>query len=326
MFLHAALILCAFLRPTPGEEFVLGPDRVVRGEVIKETADKVFVDIGPTIIELDKTAIQVRRPIAAPGPAGTDAANGSAAPTGALYFRESRSAMSVHDNVERVGEGVVLIKVPGALGSGFVVHSDGFVITNAHVVDGEQEINITVFHRGERELEKRVFEKVELVALNPYWDLALLRIPKESLKGYELRALPLGDGERVQVGEGVFAVGSPLGLERSVTEGIVSIKNRGLWGMLFLQTTAAINPGNSGGPLFNLRGEVIGVNVRHAEGFDGIGFSIPVATLTAFLDNHDAFAFDKEQPNSGYRYPAPPKKAASAPAVGAPSTGTAPKK
>ena len=96
--------------------------------------------------------------------------------------------------------------------------------------------------------------------------------------------MALGDSESLAVGERVFAIGSPLGLERTVTEGIVSTKTRQLQGELYLQTTAQINPGNSGGPLFNMRGEVVGVtNMKIAFG-EGLGFAIPAEAVKFFLD------------------------------------------
>jgi serine protease Do len=215
----------------------------------------------------------------------------------------------VRENVERVGAGVVLVKVPGALGSGFVVRSDGYVVTNAHVVEGEQNVSVTVFRHGAAGLEKSVYEKVAIVAVNPYWDLALLRVEDP---GVELEPIPFGNLARVRAGDTVFAVGNPLGLERSVSEGIVSTTNRAYQGQIYIQTTAAINPGNSGGPLFTLRGEMIGVTTWGYLGTEGLNFAIPASTVEAFLDNRDAFAYDKEAPNSGYRYPAPPRRGTSA--------------
>ena len=102
---------------------------------------------------------------------------------------------------------------------------------------------------------------------------------------------------------------SPLGLERSVSQGIVSLRNRSIEGRLFIQTTAQINPGNSGGPLMNLRGEVVGVNDMKFIGFgvEGMGFAIPSGVLKDFLKNRDAFAFDPKNPNAGFRYNEPPK-------------------
>ena len=93
-----------------------------------------------------------------------------------------------------------------------------------------------------------------------------------------------------------------MGLERSVSQGIISTKNRNFEGVVYIQTTAEINPGNSGGPLFNSRGEVIGVTNMKLLGAEGLGFAIPIAYVKHFLRNRDAFAFDQNNPNTGYRY------------------------
>ena len=120
--------------------------------------------------------------------------------------------------------------------------------------------------------------------------------------------MPLGQSESLAVGERVFAIGSPLGLERTVTEGIISTKTREMRGDLYLQTTAQINPGNSGGPLFNLRGEVIGVTNMKINVGEGLGFAIPVEEVRSFLNRRDAFAFDNNNPSTGYRYLEPPRR------------------
>jgi serine protease Do len=289
----------------------VGGGRALVGELVKETDEEVFVDLGYTIVAVPRAAIVAIRAADTPEPAGASASTPALAPGGAprLYARGGGRPATVRENVERVGEAAVLVRVPGGLGSGFVIDPAGWIVTNAHVIDGEQEISVTVLNTGTgaAELEKRVFDGVELVALNTPWDLALLRIPEADLAGFRLSAVPLGAFEEVVQGEPVFALGNPMGLERTVSEGIVSSKSRAIGGMLYLQTTAAINPGNSGGALFNLRGEVIGVNTLKGWG-EGLGFAVPVATLEAFLDHRDAFAFDKEQPNNGYRYPPPPAK------------------
>ena len=118
----------------------------------------------------------------------------------------------------------------------------------------------------------------------------------------------LGDSDALAVGERVFAIGSPLGLERSVTEGIVSTKTRQLQGELYLQTTAQINPGNSGGPLFNLRGEVVGVTNMKITSGEGLGFAIPVESVVFFLKHRDSFAYDNDNPSNAYRYLEPPHR------------------
>jgi len=118
----------------------------------------------------------------------------------------------------------------------------------------------------------------------------------------------LGDTDLLGVGERVFAVGSPLGLERTVTEGIVSTKTRQMQGELYLQTTTQINPGNSGGPLFNLRGEVIGVTNMKIVFGEGLGFAIPIDSVKYFLNHRDAYAYDNDNPSNAYRYLPPPGK------------------
>jgi serine protease Do len=110
------------------------------------------------------------------------------------------------------------------------------------------------------------------------------------------------------VGEQVFAIGSPLGLERTVTEGILSTKTRLLGGELYLQTTAQINPGSSGGPLFNMRGEVIGVTNMKITFGEGLGFAIPVEAVKFFLDHREAFAYASDNPSNPYHYLAPPSR------------------
>src|SRR6185295_5227852 len=117
----------------------------------------------------------------------------------------------------------------------------------------------------------------------------------------------LGDSDNLAVGERVFAVGSPLGLERTVTEGIVSTKTRQFQGELYIQTTAQINPGNSGGPLFNLRGEVVGVTNMKVFG-EGLAFAIPGDNVKRFLKNRDSFAYDTDNPSNPYRYLEPPSR------------------
>ena len=291
------------------ENFDLGEGRSVTGQLVKENSETLFLDLGYTILEVPRKEVVARSVVGEAKPDAGGAEKGIAqAVEGKLWTRGEFAEASVRTCTERVESGVVLVKVPGALGSGFVVHPDGWVVTNAHVVQGEQEITVTLFEKSSKELEKKLFDKVQLVAINPYWDLALLKIPKEKLEGYPLSPVPIADVGRLSVGESVFAVGNPLGLERSVSEGIVSTKNRANSGMIYIQTTAAINPGNSGGPLFNLRGEVVGVTTWGFLGTEGLNFAIPASTLVAFLENRDAFAFDKDQPNTGYRYLEPPKK------------------
>jgi serine protease Do len=299
-----ALVLIALAAASPAlcDEIRLGSGNMVKGQVIKETADELFVDIGHTIIAVPKKQIVERLK------EGEDGAAVIAETSVDLWVERDLKELSVEDNVNRIGEGVVLVRVPGALGSGFIIHEDGYAITNAHVVENEQDVALTILHKTDQGFDKKVFKKVEIVAYNPHVDLALLKIDREELGDFELTVIPFGSMEGVKQGEKVFAIGNPLGLERSVSEGIVSNRNRASGGMTYIQTTAAVNPGNSGGPLFNLKGEMIGVTSWIIVGSEGLNFAIPVTRVKEFLLNREAFAYDKDNPNTGYHYLEPPKK------------------
>lgn len=153
-------------------------------------------------------------------------------------------------------------------GSGFIVESNGFILTNAHVVEGATTIYVTL-------TDKREF-KARLIGTDRRTDIALVKIDAIGLP-----KLPLGESSRVRVGEWVLAIGSPFGLENTVTAGIVSAKGRETNDSItpFIQTDVAINPGNSGGPLINTRGEAIGINSQiysRSGGYMGISFAIPI--------------------------------------------------
>ena len=154
-------------------------------------------------------------------------------------------------------------------GSGFVIDASGIVVTNNHVIDGADEINVV--------LQDNTTLKAELVGVDPRTDLAVLRVKPEK----PLPVVPFGDSDTAEVGDWVLAIGNPLGFGGSVTSGIVSARGRNINAGPyddFIQTDAAINRGNSGGPLFNVRGEVIGINtaiVSPSGGSIGIGFAIP---------------------------------------------------
>src|SRR5207247_2694941 len=183
---------------------------------------------------------------------------------------------------------------------------DGYLIMNFHVIEGETHISVEGYHQKNDQLERKVYKQVSIVAMNKFQDLALLRI--EDKEAPKFARISLGDSELLAVGEKVFAIGSPLGLERTVTEGILSTKTRQLQGELYLQTTAQINPGNSGGPLFDMSGEVIGVTNMKITFGEGLGFAIPVEAVRFFLDHRDAFSYSTENPSNPYRYLEPPSR------------------
>ena len=156
---------------------------------------------------------------------------------------------------------------PRGVGSGFILTGDGFVMTNAHVIEGADEVIVTL-------ADKREF-KARIVGADKRTDVAVVKIEASGLP-----AVKVGDVSRLKVGEWVMAIGSPFGLENTVTAGIVSAKQRDTGDYLpFIQTDVAINPGNSGGPLINMRGEVVGINSQiysRSGGFMGISFAIPM--------------------------------------------------
>lgn len=270
------------------------------GTVLGKPEGRVVVDLGFSVVEIPGDRVVAMSAVEG---ATTDEL---AAADDIFFTQEQSPSRPVDELADRVGEGVVLIRTPTGLGSGFFIHPDGLLVTNDHVIAGEHEISVTVFRPTDRGLERRTFQKVRLLATSPDFDLALLQI--EDAEGERFRALPIGDSDRLQAGERVFAIGSPLGLERTVSEGILSLANRLINGRLYLQGTAQISPGNSGGPLFNLRGEVIGVNNMKIVGMgaEGLGFAIPANWLKIFLRHRDAFSFDPRNPNSGFRYFSPP--------------------
>ncbi len=217
----------------------------------------------------------------------------SITPQGVVETKPSEQDLSLPELFKKVENSVVQITVRAGeqnplgqgqrLGSGFVYDSNGYVITNNHVVQGATKITVTF-------LDGAVY-RADLVGADPYADLAVIKVdtPKE-----KLIPLPLGDSSKLEVGDQVAAIGNPFGLSGSMTAGIISQLGRllqlqevgGFSIPDVIQTDAAINPGNSGGPLLDLRGEVVGVNsaIRSSTGeFSGIGFAIPSNTVKKII-------------------------------------------
>jgi putative serine protease PepD len=182
-----------------------------------------------------------------------------------------------------------------ATGSGFVVSSDGLIVTNAHVVDGAGEVAVKIGTGGDQ-------LPAEIVGIDASRDLALLDVD-----GSDLPALELGDSGKVEVGDATYAIGNPYGLDHTLTTGVVSALDRPLQapdGATIeggIQTDAALNPGNSGGPLLDASGKVIGVNAQIATGGNeqggnvGIGFAIPSATVEQFVEQARSGALQPQQ-------------------------------
>ena len=166
-------------------------------------------------------------------------------------------------------------RVQRGQGSGFIVAADGVILTNAHVVEGATEVTVKLTDRREF--------RAKVVGLDKRSDIAVLKIEASGLP-----TVRLGDPAGVSVGEWVLAIGSPFGFENTATSGIVSAKSRALDGYVpFIQTDVAVNPGNSGGPLFNLKGEVIGINSQiysSSGGYQGLSFAIPIDVASKVRD------------------------------------------
>ena len=184
------------------------------------------------------------------------------------FFGTPLPAPDQRRSTPRQGQGGQGEERPRGLGSGFIVSQDGYVLTNAHVVDGADEVYVNL-------TDKREF-KAKVVGTDKRTDVAVLKIEASKLPA----PVRVGDVNRLKVGEWVMAIGTPFGLENTVTAGIVSAKARDTGEEIrFIQTDVAVNPGNSGGPLINMRGEVVGINsqiLSRSGGFMGISLSIPI--------------------------------------------------
>ena len=316
-----AIVLLAALQTGFAETLQLKDKTSVTGKILAEKKDQVVVDLGFTVLVVPKNQVvkvssdetpptprKSTRP--AVTPKGEKEERPAALSPGEVpteIFQTARSPLaekSVRELVNQLGEAVVQVRTPSGLGSGFILNEDGYLITNFHVIEGETQISVEVYHVKNGQLERASYKQIRIVAMNKFQDLSLLKIDDKDAPTFA--RVMLGDADSLAVGERVFAIGSPLGLERTVTEGIVSTKTREVQGSLYLQTTAQINPGNSGGPLFNLRGEVVGVtNMKLAFG-EGLGFAIPIEAVKYFLKHRDSFAYDNDNPSNPYRYLPPP--------------------
>jgi serine protease Do len=210
---------------------------------------------------------------------------------GACAATLPRCEQPIADLFEKVSPAVVTItgqsinpyrregRVSHTVGSGFIVDAGGLVLTNAHVAFGRQSLRVT--------LDDGTVVPGRVLGADPIFDIAVVQIPK--LDKGTLPTVPIGDSDKIRVGEDVIAIGNPMGLDQTVTRGIVSGMNRILPGtsMLFtepmIQTDTPINPGNSGGPLFNRCGEVIGITTSMVEEAQNIGFAIPINLVKAVL-------------------------------------------
>lgn len=319
----AALILASLATTAQAQEQADAPTvdtvtmkdgRTVAGPILKETPQMVWIDLGFDVLSVPRTEIlDIIRAQAVQAKVKTNE----------LYRTVDASRLPVSTPAElakRFGEAVIKVSTPSGLGSGYIIHPDGYAITNAHVIQGETRIQATVFEQGAREFTRVTIDDVKIIAVNSHIDLALIKLARPNDEPFH--AVYVQDEEDLEVGQEVFAIGNPLGLERTLSSGVIATTQRNFEGLTFVQTTAEINPGNSGGPLFNLKGEVIGTINMGALAADGIGFAIPARYVRDFIRNNEAFAYDRENPNSGYNYlNAPPRRDFGAPSILDDATG-----
>src|SRR5580704_15022512 len=299
-FLVSAILVSAAFSTAHADVLEMKTGQKIEAPVLKEASDALYVDLGFDVVRIPTAMVNKRHH------------KGDSAPKAATaevdcFMTARLPVRTVKELAATYGEGVVLVQTPAGLGSGFIINSRGYCITNYHVIERETRVAVTMFHRGSSgEFVRRRIDDVKIVALNPFLDLALLEIPKQP--DLKFQPVYLASEDDQKEGDEVFAIGNPLGLERSVSRGIISTRNRSFQGLVYIQTTTQINPGNSGGPLFNSRGEVVGVTNMKSNFGEGLGFAIPVSYLKHFLANRDSFAFDKNNPNTGYRYLDAPRR------------------
>jgi serine protease Do len=290
------------VQPVGGDKVLLKSGALVSGEIVKRSDKRVWVDVGPDVLVFDIDDIESIE-------ASDDGKKPQMQEESLFSTATNLPELSPKEHAKRIGPAVIKVSTPSGLGSGVIISRDGYAITNAHVVQGETTLKATVwFPQPDGTLKRVVIEDIEIAAVNNHIDLALIKIKHP--EGKEFIYAPLEKDEKLEIGQQVFAIGNPLGLERTLTQGVISTTQRNFEGLTYIQTDTAINPGNSGGPLFNTKGEVIGITNMGILGGEALGFAIPGRYVKDFIENREAFAYDKNNPNSGHNYQRPPQRSA----------------
>lgn len=259
-FISGSLFLGAFQAPAPSLASVSAPVAVEsntpRPQIETQGFAEIVKAVKPAVVNITaKTTVTSKlEPFSGPGPA----------PFGPDFW--GRRFFDMPERQHEPGP-----PFGGGMGSGVIVSPDGYILTNNHVVEGAEEVTVTI-------PDKREF-RGKIIGSDPKTDLSVLKI-----EGKDLPYIAWGDSSKLEVGDFVLAIGNPFGLNSTVTQGIVSALGRGGMGITqyenFIQTDAAINPGNSGGALVNMRGELVGINtaiVSRTGGYQGVGFAIPTS-------------------------------------------------
>lgn len=297
-----AILLALFAAPALAGDQVtvtLVGGAKITATLLRENKDGVVLDLGFDVLNLPAARVlDISRDEAT--------AKNERRQDHGIFHTGRLEPADVPELVKRHGDAVVIVKNATGTGSGFVISKQGHLITNYHVVEGQNKAQVTLFRRTDQGYEKQELKKVRILALQPLRDIALLQLDLSELKGDPPDPVVINNSDDLRVGDLVFAIGNPLGLERSVTQGIVSSATRTIGHLRLIQTDASINPGNSGGPLFNARGEVVGIVCAGATSFDGLAFGIPAGDLIDFLLHRESYLYDTTQPLNGATYLAPP--------------------
>ena len=328
----AALALAIFMLAThmvsaAVTELRLVNGSVIRGELLKVTSQAHLVDLGYDVLRIPNEAIASVELTETEGVEASqpEPSNDPTAPAaqdsppdlrplntrGIPFFERVEPAAfdSTLEIVDAVRPGVVHIKASGKSGTGFIINSQGYIISNFHVVGDERYIDVTSYYYQGDDLKRDIYRNIELVAFSQLMDISLLRIPTEQLRPERLTPIPIARSGSGVPGSAAIAIGNPgmgtMALDHTISEGIVSSIDRNFSDIIYLQTTAAVNPGNSGGPLLNSNGEVIGLVTYKAFMQDNIGFALPTHYIRYFIERHLAFAYPEDKLNTGVRYLAP---------------------
>lgn len=278
------------------EEVVLKGGAIIRAPIVTRNPRMLVLDLAYDLLRVPaEDVLEVR---------DVDGKDSGVGDRKRLYTARTLERVPTAVAAKRYSRAVVLVRTAVGQGSGFFVTEDGHLLTNFHVVEGEKRVSVTQFVEDGGTMKRVVYKDVDIVATAPFYDLAVLRVPKLL---HAVEPVVFAADDDVAVGETVFTIGNPMGLERSVTEGVVSQTGRLFQGLLFLQVDAPVNPGNSGGPLFNSRGQMIGVINMGMPWMQGLNFAIPAIHARYVLDNIQAFAYDPAKSTSGFVYPPPPR-------------------
>jgi len=294
------VIIAVWIVGVQAENVMLKGGANVQAPLLKDSDDAVVLDLGYDVLRIPHEAVlRVNKEVADHVDVGFND------DTNQLYVVQTPQRITTGEAVKRYAPAVVLVKTASGLGSGFFINKKGYLITNFHVIAGEKHISVTQFLLEGKVLRRVVHKEIEIVATAPFHDLVVLKV-----KDFDGKINPVvfAPSEELSMGETVFAIGNPLGLERTVTEGVLSQTHRNFGGILYLQVDAPVNPGNSGGPLFNSRGQVIGIINMGVPSMEGLNFAIPARHAKYILDHIDAFAYDAANPESGFVYPDPPRR------------------